>query len=483
MSRENALAARALQQQTSINTSALHQALDAVLSAPPAGPRGAPLILTEEQQRAAIACATQAMTLITGGPGTGKTAVIVSVLRLLVRLGVAPEAMALAAPTGKAANRMQEALLLQLDALPDADQLDLALASKLPRPQTIHRLLGYLPHSEEFQHHEHHPLPAQVVVVDEASMIDTTLLQALTRALPDEARLVLVGDVDQLPSVGAGQVLRDVIASGAARVVRLGEIFRQAQTSHIVLNAHRINRGKMPELPERASGALGDFYMIQAERPEQARETILRLVTERIPTAFGLDPIDEVQVLSPMHRGEVGCGALNTMLQQALHGDAPKLERGQRLWRLGDKVMQTRNDYERDVFNGDMGRLIALDHDTAQAIVRFEGREVSYDFSDLDDLTLAYAVTVHKSQGSEYPAVIVPVMTQHYVMLQRNLLYTAVTRAKRLVILVGTAKALSLAVDRDGAQRRYTRLDWRLSEGAEQLTQGASSLRASGGLG
>lgn len=301
-----------------------------------------------------------------------------------------------------------------------------------------------------------------MLIVDEASMLDTYLMAAITEAIPTHAALLLVGDVDQLPSVGPGNVLGDIIVSGAVTVVRLTEIFRQARESNIILNAHRINRGEMPIVPERDSDELADFYVITTEEPQIAQDRIFQLVTDRIPNAFGLDPMTEVQVLAPMHRGDVGTQALNDRLQEYFSANRREYKRGSTLWRVGDKVMQTRNNYDHDIFNGDLGRIVEINTHTKHVGVRFEHRTVSLEFGDLDDLTLAYAITVHKAQGSEYRGVVIPLLTQHYVMLQRNLLYTAVTRATDLVIIVGSPKAISMAVRNDTAQRRYSRLDTRL---------------------
>ena len=376
--------------------------------------------------------------VITGGPGTGKTTIVRAVVASGEQSGAK---ILLAAPTGRAAKRMSEATGREA--------------------KTLHRLLEFS-FQEGFQMHEDEPLDVDLLIVDEASMIDTYLLHAIARALPDGARLLLVGDIDQLPSVGPGNVLGDIIASNEVNVVRLTQIFRQAEQSNIVRNAHRINAGEMPIIPERRGKELVDFYAINAEDPAQAQAHILHLVTERIPRAFGLDPLEDVQILSPMHKGEVGCQALNTLLQRSLSAGAVELVRGARRWCVGDKVMQLRNNYEHHVYNGDIGRITDIDHLTKILTVTYDEREIPYEFNDLDELSLAYAITVHKSQGSEYQAVIIPVVTQHFIMLQRNLLYTAITRAKRLVILVGTQKALGISVRNNTAHHRYTRLRERL---------------------
>jgi len=328
--------------------------------------------------------------------------------------------------------------------------------------KTIHRLLEYRFQKGGFQRNEKHPLNCDLLIIDEASMIDTVLMHHLLKAVPLHATLVLVGDVNQLPSVGPGNVLRDIIASGALPVVELNEIFRQARESLIIVNAHRINNGLMPSL--KPSNRNKDFYFIEQEDPEEALKLIVKLVTKRIPKRFRIDPFDDIQVLAPMHKGTVGVANLNAHLQEALNPGEGGLLRGNRIFKVKDKVMQIRNNYEKEVFNGDVGRIRAIDMEDQVVTVSFDGREVDYDFVELDELVLAYAVSVHKSQGSEYPAVLIPVLSQHYVLLQRNLIYTAVTRAKRLVVMVGTRKALALAVKNNKTEKRYTYLRYRLSE-------------------
>jgi exodeoxyribonuclease V alpha subunit len=369
--------------------------------------------------------------VITGGPGVGKTTIVKAIVHL-ARL--VHRKVALAAPTGRAAKRLGEAT--QYEAM------------------TIHRLLEYQPHEGGFVRKRDNPLDADVVIVDEASMIDAALFRSLLAAVRPAAQLVLVGDIDQLPSVGPGAILGDVIASGAATVIRLTEIFRQAAQSKIVVSAHRINRGEVPDLDTPAGTS--DFYFIERDDPDAARQTIVDLVAERIPNRFGFDAIGEVQVLAPMHRGELGTGALNRALQERLNPSRgePELVRGERAFRRGDKVMQLRNDYDKGVFNGDIGVILAIDD---QAIrVEIDGRIASYERAELDQLIHAYAVSVHKSQGSEYAAVVIPLATQHYMMLQRSLLYTAVTRGKKLVVIVGSKRAIGMAVRNQTARRRYT---------------------------
>jgi len=399
------------------------------------------LELARQQRQAVEAALRDRCVVITGGPGVGKTTIVKAIVHL-ARLG--HRRVALAAPTGRAAKRLSEATAAEA--------------------MTIHRLLEYQPHEGGFLRTRENPLDADVLVVDEASMVDALLFRAVLDALRPGAQLILVGDIDQLPSVGAGAVLADVIDSGAATVIRLTEIFRQAAASKIVLSAHRINRGELPEL-ETAGDS--DFYFISRDDPDAARATIVELVAERIPARFHLDPITDVQVLTPMHRGDLGTAAINRALQQRLNpsGGGPELVRGERAFRRGDKVMQLKNDYDRNVFNGDIGVIATIDGESGTLHVDFDGRSASYERAELDQLVHAYAVSVHKSQGSEYPAVVIPLVTQHFMMLQRSLLYTAVTRGKKLVVLVGTRRAVQLAVNNADAKRRYTYLAERVRAG------------------
>ena len=299
-------------------------------------------------------------------------------------------------------------------------------------------------------------------------MVDTLLMYHLLKAIPDPAHLILVGDVDQLPSVGPGNVLRDIIDSGAVTVVRLAEIFRQAQESMIVVNAHRVNEGEFPILKEGDIRDIHgvrdkvDFFFIEEEDPEKTLELILSLCSEKIPRRFGFHPVREIQVMTPMHRGVIGVSNLNVEIQKRLNPDAFGITVGNRLLRLGDKVMQITNNYDREVFNGDIGWISDIRHEDRELTIDFDGRSIPYDYADLDEIVLAYAISVHKSQGSEYPAVIVPVTTQHFILLQRNLLYTAITRARKLVILVGTKKAMGIAIRNNKPQTRYTHLSERL---------------------
>ena len=391
-----------------------------------------------DSQRAAVAKALASKVLvITGGPGVGKTTIVNAILRILSAKGVK---LLLCAPTGRAAKRMNEATGLEA--------------------KTIHRLLEVDPKGGGFRRDNANPLDCDLLVVDETSMVDVLLMNALVKAIPDEAALLIVGDVDQLPSVGPGQVLADMIASGAVPVVRLTEVFRQAAESRIIVNAHRINQGAMPDLrkPEAAS----DFYFVEAEDPETAVPLIIELVKTRIPRRFGLDPIRDIQVLCPMNRGGVGARSLNIELQAALNpAGERKVERFGWTFAPGDKVMQVENDYDKEVYNGDIGYVKDVDPDEGELIASFDGRSVIYGFGELDTLVPAYAATIHKSQGSEYPAVVIPVMTQHYTMLQRNLLYTGVTRGKRLVVLVGQKKAVAIAVRSVSGRRRWSKLsEW-----------------------
>jgi len=395
--------------------------------------------LAENQVQALRSASENKIMVITGGPGTGKTTIINALLKIFSGLKVR---IMLAAPTGRAAKRMSEATGYEA--------------------KTIHRLLEYSIRKGGFQKDDEHPLDCDLIIVDEASMIDTILMYHLLKAIPLKATFILVGDVNQLPSVGAGNVLRDIIASGIIPVVRLNEIFRQAKESQIIVNAHKINNGLLPY--PTPSGPKDDFYFIEQEDPENVLRIILELVSDRVPRRFGFDPVNDIQVLSPMHKGTVGAGNLNLELQRQLNPNEDGVTRGNRAFRTGDKVMQIKNNYDKEVFNGDIGRITRIDPELREVDISFDGGNVPYDFTDLDEIVLAYAVSVHKSQGSEYPVIIIPLLTQHYMLLQRNLIYTAITRGKKLVIVVGTRKALAIGVKNDKTRKRYTFLEQRLRE-------------------
>lgn len=380
------------------------------------------------------------VSIITGGPGVGKTTVVKSLITILRAQQMQ---VAMCAPTGRAAKRLSE-------------------TTRLPA-KTIHRLLEFDPLTNKFKHNAEQPLDCDVVIVDEVSMLDIILMQHLLAAIPDDAALVLIGDIDQLPSVGPGAVLSDLIASNKIPTVCLKEIFRQADTSQIILNAHRINEGQMPILAEKKVET--DFYFIHMESPDAICKTITELVTQRIPQRFGFHSVRDIQVLAPMNKGNVGTQVINNILQQQLNGDAePKIQRFDCVFSPHDKVIQTVNNYEKDVFNGDIGQIIAIDSDNGIVKVNFEGRTIEYKTSELEELSLAYAMSIHKSQGSEYPAVVIALASQHYRMLVRNLLYTAVTRGKKLVVIVGQKQALQMAVNTVQTGKRVTRLAHRLQE-------------------
>ena len=395
--------------------------------------------LSEEQRSALEMALAHPVSILTGGPGTGKTTCLKA---LIAALETGGKRVALASPTGRAAKRLSEAT---------------------GRPaSTIHRLLEYSP-MEGFKHNEEKPLDVDFLVVDEASMLDLLLTHHLLKALRPGTQLLFVGDVDQLPAVGAGDVLRDLIDSGMLPVTRLSVIFRQAADSQIITNAHLINQGKFPTLSKEG----GDFFLFPADEAEAAADWIVQVVSERIPQKFGFDPLHDIQVLAPLYRGPAGVSLLNERLQEKLN--PPALSKPERklfgtLFRLGDKVMQTQNNYDKDVYNGDIGFIRSMDVVEQTLTADFDGRPVVYDWSDTDQLTLAYVVSVHKAQGSEFPVVVMPVVTQHYMMLQRNLLYTAVTRARKLCVLSGSRRAISIAIHNNKVTQRFTALEWRLRE-------------------
>lgn len=395
--------------------------------------------LAEMQKEALRKAIDGKVLVITGGPGTGKTTLVNSLIRILEIKG---QRIVLASPTGRAAKRLSEVTGREA--------------------KTIHRLLEYSPSEGGFKRNEDNPLNAELVIIDEASMVDILLMNHLLKAIPPLATLVLVGDVDQLPSVGPGNVLRDIINSGIVEVVRFTEIFRQAQKSLIVVNAHRVNRGEFPKT-KTVEGKQADFYFIIRDDPEKALDAVKKLCCHRIPRAFHLDPVNDIQVMTPMHKGVVGVANLNAELQKLLNPAGEEIARGGRPFRAGDKVMQIRNNYEKGVFNGDIGRIIGIDPEDQRLQVRFEDRVADYEWSELDELVPAYAISIHKSQGSEYPAVVVPLLAHHYVMLQRNLLYTAITRARKLAVLVGSKRAIAIAVRNNRVQHRYSALSARLS--------------------
>ena len=393
--------------------------------------------LAAAQQKALGMAVKSKVMVITGGPGVGKTTLVNSIVQVLKAKKLE---IVLCAPTGRAAKRMSEATGQEA--------------------KTIHRLLEFDPKGGGFKRNHENPLEGDVFVVDETSMVDLMLAHQFVRAVPANAALILVGDVDQLPSVGPGSVLRDIIDSGVVPVCRLTEVFRQAARSAIITNAHRINQGQLPFFPHGKVEDVRqtDFYFFPADEPEQAITEVIRLVQKAIPQKFGFDPMNDVQVLTPMQRSELGARNLNRLMQTALNPTGQSVEKFGWNFRIGDKVMQTVNDYDKDVFNGDIGRVSKIDEIEQELMVRYEDRDVVYDFNELDELQAAYAMTIHKSQGSEYPVVVIPIHTQHFMMLQRNLLYTGVTRGKKLVILVGTKKAIAIAVKRVESSKRITTL-------------------------
>lgn len=398
-------------------------------------PHGEGIVYDQTQLEAVRLALKSKVMVLTGGPGTGKTTTTKAIIGALRSSGMK---VLLAAPTGRASKRMSEATGMEA--------------------KTIHRMLEYNP-KDGYQRNADNPLSGDALIVDECSMIDILLMNNLLKAVPDGMRLILVGDIDQLPSVGAGNVLRDIIDSGAVPVIRLTRIFRQAQSSRIVMSAHAVNAGRLPDL---SNGRDTDFFFLREEDPEKVAESIVDLVGRRLPGAYGIGA-DSIQVLTPMQRGAVGAASLNIALQQSLNGNGDSLSRGGYTFRKGDRVMQLRNDYDKEVFNGDLGYITEVNLEDRVLKVDFDGRETAYDSTELDELSLAYATTIHKAQGSEYPVVVIPVMMNHFVMLQRNLIYTGITRARKVCVLIGQLKALSYAVRNLTVQKRNTRLKERLA--------------------
>jgi exodeoxyribonuclease V alpha subunit len=391
--------------------------------------------LADAQRNAVRRALAGGVMVITGGPGTGKTTIVRAIIKILGKHGIR---ILLCAPTGRAAKRL-------------SDVTGMSAA-------TIHRMLHYKPREGHFLFNEANPLRADLIIVDESSMMDVPLSYYLLRAILPTASVIFVGDVDQLPSVGPGNVLADFIASRIIPVVTLDKVFRQARRSLIITNAHRINKGEFPILPSVTKLPLPDFFFISKSNPEEALQTIKSLVLERIPQRFGFHPVNDIQVITPMYKGLLGANNLNNELQSLLNPDPNVLHRGGTALKVGDKVMQLKNDYQKDVFNGDIGVISAIDREFHSVKVLYEGRTVEYDYDELDEICLAYAISVHKSQGSEYKAVVIPIHPQHYILLQRNLLYTALTRGKKLVCLVGTKQAMAIAIRNNRIQVRFSGL-------------------------
>lgn len=390
----------------------------------------------EVQVEAIRVAAASKFMVLTGGPGTGKTTTTTAIIKIFQKLGAN---VLLAAPTGRAAKRMSEASGME--------------------SKTIHRLLEFKP-PEGYKRNAENPLDCDVLIIDETSMVDIILMYNLLKALSDDTIIILVGDVDQLPSVGAGNVLRDIIESGIVRVVHLTRIFRQALGSQIITNAHKINKGEFPNL---SSGPKSDFFFIEEEEPGKIVDIIKDLCTRRLPKYYNVNPIDDIQILCPMLRGDTGAHNLNTVLQETLNRSDVRLKYGGMEYRLNDKVMQIKNNYDKGVFNGDIGIINSIDMEDKTLLIRFDNNDVDYDATELDEVVLSYATTVHKSQGSEYKIVVAPFTIQHYMMLQRNLLYTCITRAKKVFVLVGTKKAIGMAISNNKIVKRNTMLAARLN--------------------
>jgi len=400
------------------------------------------LRLSTSQRQAIIQAVKSKVMIITGGPGVGKTTIVNSILKIVRAKGAS---VSLCAPTGRAAKRLSEATRITA--------------------KTIHRLLEFDPKSFAFRNNSTNPLITDLVVVDEVSMLDIVLMNHLLKAIPNHAALLMVGDVNQLPSVGPGALLSDLIQSDTIPTVLLTDIFRQAANSRIIINAHRINQGKLP-IAEQHTQELTDFYMMPTETPEEIYDKLLQVVIKRIPQRFKFNPIRDIQILTPMHRGGIGTRSLNIALQEKLNSASePKITRFGSTFAPGDKVIQNINNYDKEVFNGDIGNITSIDLEESTLKINFDGRLVDYEFSELDEISLAYATSIHKSQGSEYPVVVIPLAMQHYVMLARNLIYTAVTRGKQLVIIIGQPKALAIAVRNNKTNKRITNLCARLQQG------------------
>lgn len=417
------------------------------------------ITLAPSQREALIQVLGSKVSVITGGPGVGKTTLTRSLLEILNKLGMH---VTLCAPTGRAAKRMAE--------------------STGREAKTVHRMLGFDPSSKGFKHDQNKPLETDVVILDECSMVDVSLLNSVIKAVPKHGAFLMVGDVNQLPSVGPGQALADVLGSGVVTSVHLREIFRQAASSKIIVNAHRINQGEFPEKAD-PKGPASDFFFIRREQPEEISGELLDLVAKRLPKHYGFHPMRDIQVLCPMIRTPLGTRALNAELQKALNprgAEQPSVERYGNKFLVGDKVMVTQNDYEKDVFNGDVGFIHWIDPEEEKVSIDFDGRMVDFEFTELDSVVLAYATTIHKSQGSEYPCVVLPVSTQHFMMLRRNLIYTGVTRGKKLVVLIGQVRALGMALTTQDGLRRWTNLEERLRAGVGSMAE-ISALEAGGG--